>query len=65
LTGTPTNLSFTGQKVNGASTNTLTFSGSLTTGVVTGSVTYTELTQGGGSSDSFSSGSATFAMTLR
>jgi PEGA domain len=65
LTGTPTNLSFTGQKVNGASTNTLTFSGSLTTGVVTGSVTYTELTQGGGSSGSFSSGSATFAMTLR
>ena len=69
VTGTPANLTFSGQKVNtqnGTSTNTFTFSGALTSGVVSGTATYTEVTQGGGSSPrSGSSGSATFAVTLR
>ena len=63
VTGTLANLAFTGQKNFAAgSTNTFTFSGTLASGVISGTAIYTELTQNG---VGFSSGSATFAVTLR
>lgn len=66
VTGTPANLAFTGQRVdsqNGTSTTTLTFSGALSGGVITGMATYTESSQSGGGA--YSSGTATFPVTLR
>jgi hypothetical protein len=66
MTGTPGNLTFSGQRVstqNGTSTNTLSFTGALANGVITGTTTYTEMTTG--ASPGSSSGSATFAVTLR
>jgi hypothetical protein len=68
VTGTPANLAFSGQKVNtqnGSSTTTLTLTGALAGGVISGTATYTEMTQGGGSIGAYSSGSATFPVTLR
>jgi hypothetical protein len=65
VTGTPANLAFNGQKINstnGTSTNTFAFSGALAGGVISGTATYTELTQGAGGG---SSGSAIFPVTLR
>jgi hypothetical protein len=68
VTGTRANLAFSGQRVeNGTSTNTLTLTGSLTGEIISGTATYTESTQGASSTNTggYSSGSATFPVTMR
>jgi hypothetical protein len=68
VTGTAANLSFSGQKVDtqsGGGTTALSLTGALAGGVISGTVTYIESNQGSGSAGAYSSGSASFAVSLR